>query len=195
MKAADLIKKSKFFEIKEFNFSNLIPLKKIVETEPTEYRKMKLADGLRLCGHFSEAQKVHNSIDKKLIPADSIAYYYTHLGRLFMDMGKFREAKKYFYRSIKLGNTTTVPHIFLANILFQEEKTSESIMILEDGLRKEGDIDEVYCNLATRFAMQNDFDKALKAINKCIRLDPDFPNALNIKKDILTCLRLKKKKQ
>jgi Tfp pilus assembly protein PilF len=56
-------------------------------------------------------------------------------------------------------------------------------------LTTDGDIDEVKYNLSTSYIRVGQLEKALKAITECLKIDPKYPNAKNIKKDIELLLK------
>lgn len=176
---------------KHFNFSALIISQKILEKEPTEYNKFRHADQLRLCGFLSEAQKMYNQIDVDRIPKKGKGNYFRYLGQFFMDCGKWKKAEEAFKKSLDLDDTSTIPYVFLAGALLPLGKNEEAIYYLKLALDKEGDIDEVYYNLATRMAIKGQMESALEFINQCIEIDPNYPNAENIRKDILEYLSIR----
>jgi tetratricopeptide (TPR) repeat protein len=73
----------------------------------------------------------------------------------------------------------------MASLLTEEEKNNEAIGYLEQALNMEGDIEEVYYNLAIRYAIRQEYDKAVNAIESCLKIDPNYPNAAVWKKDFL----------
>lgn len=180
----------KKFEVENMDFSHLRMLIKLVEIEPTEFRKFQLANCYRLCGFFTKGEEVYKEINIKNIPEEYQSLYFVYLGSLYIDMGKDHLAIRCLKKSIKLGHTDTIPYIYLSLLYSKKELINESIEILEKGLSKEGDIDEIYYNLATRYAMLGDYRKALKMINECLRLDSNYPNAFELKKDIKQCIKI-----
>lgn len=192
MDIKDLLELYKFYDKKEYDFVALMVLRKIVKIEPTEYRKFNLADQLRRCGFRSESLNIFKSINKRKIPKDYKKFFYIYSGQLYLDMGNLNLAKKSFMKSIDLGNKTTVPYIYLASISLKKGNVSESIIYLQEASKLEGDKDEVYYNLATRLAIAGDIELAIQTMNKCIKIDPQYPNAVKFIEDWKECLKLKK---
>ena len=48
---------------------------------------------------------------------------------------------------------------------------------------------QVLFNLAGAYALQNKFDEALNTINRCIKIDPEFPGASGLKKQLTTIIK------
>lgn len=183
---------NKKLESKDFNFSNLFVLKILFEREPAEYTHFNLADQLKRCGQYVESLKSFQSVSVNDIPDDKKKYYYIYLGQLYTDMGKIKLAKNAFKRSIELGNSSTIPYIYLSSIYLKENNIGKSIEVLNEAVNKEGDQDEVYYNLATRLAICNDILGAIGAKEKCLSIDPNYPNASGFLSDMKTWLMLSK---
>jgi len=101
-----------------------------------------------------------------------------------MDIGNTRLAKQQLLACLDFDICDTVPYVFLASILKPDRDNAEAVYYLTLTLDKEGDIDEIYYNLATRLAIKGDMHKALDANNKCLSIDQQYPDALNVKKDL-----------
>ena len=178
------LEKVRFYEENDMVFSAMYLWEKIVRLETTEYRKFKYADALRLCGYFLKSKEIFLSVQPGNIPAQYRYIYFLYFGQLYMDMGDIKMAKASFLQCLDYENCDTVPYIFLSNLLNKEDDNWEAIYYLKTALDKEGDTDEVYYNLAFRLAIIKDFEGALKAINQCLYLSPDYPNALALQSDI-----------
>jgi tetratricopeptide (TPR) repeat protein len=187
----EALKQAKLHDENNMEFSALLLWQKIVEAEPTEYRKFRYADALRLCGHLLRAEKTFLDIDVQNIPAASQYFYHLYFGILYKDMGNFKQAKEQFLACMAFDNCDTVPYIFIATLLKPDRDNAEAIYYLRLGLEKEGDHDEVCYNLSRRLAIKGDMEAALEAINKCLSFNAGYPGAANFKEDIVTWFSLK----
>lgn len=183
------------YENLDFHFSNLIINKKLFELEPSEFNKFKLADQFRLVGDFNTSLKLYKSIKVNQIPQSFKPYFYFYFAQLYYDFGNWKNAKLYLYKSIELRINDTAPHIYLSIILMNEGNINESIKVLKIAKRKKGDLDEVYFNLAAKFAILKDMRNALKYINLCLKEDPHFPKAKSFLNDIKNYINYSKVKQ
>jgi tetratricopeptide (TPR) repeat protein len=185
MTATDIKEKIAYYIDKDMIFSALILCEQLLKIDQTEYWQFRYADILRLCGYFSKSNEVYSQIEVSKIPVRHKYLYHLYLGSLHMDMGSSEKAKEEFQKYIALEECDTVAYIFLVSVLTMQENIDEAISYLEQALTKKGDIDEVYYNLANKFAMKGDFDKAVNAIENCLKIDPNYPNAMNWKNDFL----------
>lgn len=164
-----------------------------VDKFKSEFDKFSYASVLRSCGKFSQAEKIINLIQQESIPDKYHFRYFLELGFLYFEWGKYELAKINFNKSIELNPDSTVPFVFLSNILLKEEKIEESIQVLMHGAQMQGDLDEVYYNLGTRYAMMGEYSKSLEAFLVCKGINPDFENLMLFIEDIEQCLKLKNK--
>jgi tetratricopeptide (TPR) repeat protein len=185
MTQTQLKEKIEFYFDQDMVFSALASCEQLLQYDQTVYWQLQYADTLRLCGHKNKSLTVFLEIDPSNLPIDYQYLYHLLLGQLLMETGQMENAKTAFRACIAFKECDTVPFVFLASILSGEEKTEEAIAYLREALAKDGDIDEVYYNLATNYAVKLDFDNALNSIDRCLEIDPDFPNALQRKNDFL----------
>jgi tetratricopeptide (TPR) repeat protein len=179
-----IIKMADYYYDKGMAFSALRCWELIVGLEPTPYHCYRYADQLRLCGKYERSEEVFLQIEVEQIPERWQHLYYSRFGQLYADQGKFDKARVLFEKFVLLDDKSTVPFIFLASTFQGESMNDKGISILESALNKVGDIDEVCYNLANRFAIKGEFLTALNFIERCLSIDPNFPNAVNVKMDI-----------
>ena len=177
MKKEDSKKQAHRYNELNWTFSSSILWKKISSENPTSLNLFQYADQLRLSGKYIESEEVYKKIDIQQIPSNSRFCYYATLGLLYQDQGKMEQAIQAFKESVRSGTEETYPYIFLAVALTKQSKIDEAENLLLEALTKNGDIDEVYCNLSTIYAQKGDFPKAIKAMKKCLKIDPLYPNA------------------
>ena len=185
MTETEIKEKIDYYFARDMMFSTLYFCEQLFKLGQTEYWRLRHAEILRLCGYHSKSFSVYLEIDIPKISLKHQYLYHLYFGQLLMDMGNIEGAQNEFKKCIEFKDCDTAPYIFISSLLSNEENNDDAIEYLKQALAKEGDVDEVYYNLATRFAMQGDFDKALNAIENCLKLDPDYPNATNWKNDFL----------
>jgi tetratricopeptide (TPR) repeat protein len=185
------IKKATEYSDKDLPFSELKYRKLIFEKTGKASHQFWYADTLRLCGYIKKSEEMFSSIAVQRIPKEYHHAYYLRLGLLYKETGNFEKALTYYLKAFKLNSDDTFTYVFIADILKTQEKDKDAISYLTKALTKEGDIDEVNFNLATSYIRVGNLDKAAKAIDDCLKIDPKYPNAKNIKKDIQLLLKEK----
>jgi len=178
------IKKATEYSDKDFPFSELKYRKLIFQRTGKASHQFWYADALRLCGYNRKAKELFSTISAQKIPKEYRYLFYLRFGLLYRETGHFEDALDYYLKSLKLNSENTFTYIFIADILKIQEKDKAAIQYLTKALTNEGDIDEVNYNLSTSYIRVGQLELALKAINNCIKIDPKYPNAKKIKKDI-----------
>jgi len=184
MSIKTLIEEANKYDKREWPFSSAYTWKKIITVEPTSFRLLQYADQLRLSGNYESAHKIINQIKIEEIPDDYKYQYYLELGKLLEDQYQIDSAINAYKKCIKFDTNSTIPFVFLGSLLSRKGDLQEAEKIFIKGKNKEGDLDEIYYNLSTIYARQKKFDKAIKAMEKCIEIDKLFPNAETLLNDI-----------
>lgn len=175
----------------DYDFTLLLLYSKIeIDILESEFDKFNYASILRSCGKYSEAEKIINLVDQTKIPIQNKARFFLELGFLYFEWGKNDLAKVNFKNCIENNTDSMAPFIFLSNILLEEEKVEESIQVLLKATSLKGDLDEVFYNLGTRYAILEQFEKSMDALIKCKKISPDFNNIDQLIEDIQHCLEL-----
>jgi len=183
-----IIAQIKKYSENEFNFSALALWEKIITNDSSEYMKFKYADILRLCGYYSKSLFFFNEINYDKVPFQYLYFIHLNKGTLYMDMGQTELAKEEFSKCFTFNECDTVPYVYFSVLLMRAGNNRDAIDYLEQSLQKEGNIDEVYYNLATNYAILGNYETALYNISKCLEIDPEFPNAIVLKKDLLSLI-------
>jgi tetratricopeptide (TPR) repeat protein len=191
MNIEEILNKISEYENKNLHISALTLWEKIIEKKSKEFYLFRYADLLRLCGFFSKAEGLLLSINENTIPVKYQYNYFLYLGQLYKDWGRLKEAKNAFLKSINLNPDLTVPYIFLSSVLMDESDVDEAISYLKIALTKDGDIDEVNYNIARRLVIKGEMLEALNAINECLKIDSEFPDAEDFKNDIIKYFEIK----
>lgn len=178
-------------EDKEYNFSALFLWEEVLKNNDKEFYQFRYADTLRLCGFFSKAEEVLLSIDINNVPIENRGNYFMYLGQIYKDQGQLDLAKSAFEKAIEFNPNSTIPYVFLNSVLLEDKYIDEAIAILQTALTKDGDIDEVNYNLARLFIRRGEVNEALSAIDRCLKLDPHYPNANELRNDLLNYSQLR----
>jgi tetratricopeptide (TPR) repeat protein len=174
-----------------FHFKALQEWQKENEMELSPYQQFRYADVLRLCGSFSKSEILFRKIDIQKLSKNQKALYLLYLGHLYMNQGKKTKAISNLKKSIKFDPTSSIPYVFLGKIYIECEETDKAIEILLKVLTlKEGDFDEIYFNLSNCYAIKTLNEEALKAIESCLSLSPDFLEAQLLKSDLIECMKI-----
>lgn len=181
------------YQDEDLNFAALVLWKKLISEDLSEYEKFRYADALRLCGHYSESLLIFAQINPELVPSKYKYLLYLNLGSLYMDMGQNDNAKNELKKCLAFKESDTVPYVYYAVLLMREGNNQESINVLEQALSKKGDLDEVYYNLASNYAIIGNFPMALECVTKCLNIDEDYFNGNVLKKDILIAIEMSNK--
>jgi tetratricopeptide (TPR) repeat protein len=183
------IKKAAEYSDKDLPFSELKYRKLIFQKTGKVSDQFWYADVLRLCGYTKTAEEIFSAIPTRRIPKEYRHLFYLRFGLLYKETGHLDKALHNYLKSLKLNTQYTFTYIFIADILKIQEKDKEAIGYLTKALTTDGDIDEVKYNLSTSYIRVGQLEKALKAIIECLKIDPKYPNAKNIKKDIELLLK------
>lgn len=70
---------------------------------------------------------------------------------------------------------------WLGNISLNRGKLDDSISYLTESTKFDNSDAQVYYNLTGAFIQKKDFKKALESVKKCIKINPEFPNAQSLK--------------
>jgi hypothetical protein len=113
--------------------------------------------------------------------------YYSTTARELIKAGKFSDA----YYFLKRGYQRK-PDAFNAKWLgiidLSQGFVDDAIKYLEASLKFDNKDAQVHFNITGAYAQRKEFNKALDAINKCLKLDSDFPRAEIIRQQLVSIL-------
>jgi tetratricopeptide (TPR) repeat protein len=113
------------------------------------------------------------------------------LGHLRSAQFRLEEAEVHYRNARKLGQSSTAPAVFLADFLMKQEKFSEAADILNEAIKTEGNLDEVYLNLALIKRSTGEYKAARDYLLKALALSPDYESAKRALSDVESWLSLK----
>jgi tetratricopeptide (TPR) repeat protein len=78
---------------------------------------------------------------------------------------------------------------WLGIIDLSKNKFLSAIKYMENSLKYSNDDPQVLFNLAGAYAKMQKFDLALKRINDCLKINPNFPKAANLKNQLVQIVK------
>jgi tetratricopeptide (TPR) repeat protein len=112
-----------------------------------------------------------------------IVEYYNSTAYEFLKLGQYDAAYPYLKKRYEL-----VPDAFstkwLGIIDLSKENNDSAIKFLEESIKFDENDTQVLFNLAGAYARVNDFDKALRIINECLRIEPTYQEAISLKEQL-----------
>ncbi len=116
------------------------------------------------------------------------AKYLTAVGQVSIKLRKWNDARLHLELARKIAPTNPWPLLGLGNVCAGERKFEESIRIYDQLLALEPENDVAWYCKALSLADLRRFDEGLLAVEKCLQLDPDLPNAETIRSRILDAM-------
>ena len=114
------------------------------------------------------------------------------LGELALKRGDFAAAQDAFRRVLDLSPEDAAAAYNVGEILFSNQKTDEAIPYFELAVKIRPDWPKAYNRLGLVYLNKGDFDKALESLRKFVELDPQNPEAGNVRTTIAAIEKMKK---
>jgi tetratricopeptide (TPR) repeat protein len=148
------------------------------------------ADALRRVGRCKEAIDIYLELEKAEVPERRKWLVFLYKGTTLKQMGKFAESEKAYIEACKL-DPSTVPRVYLAGVLAAQERFQAAIDVLEDGLDRDGDRDEVLLNMALNQRTLGKLKEAKESLESALKLTPSYPEASAVLEDVNAALSIK----
>jgi len=161
------------------------------KNSPKETSLLRYADALRLVGRFTESLRSYNILESMNIPVSKRALIAMYKGQLFHEMGNFTKAEMSFREACE-SEDSTASRIFLARTLSMQERFSEALKVLRDGLTCGGDLDEVWLGIALNQRSLGQISEAAQSLKTALELTPDYPEAKEVFEDVAAALAVMK---
>ena len=113
--------------------------------------------------------------------------YYNQAAENLIKSGKFSLAFS-FLQSGANKQPDAFNTKWLGIINLSQKFTDEAIFYLEQSLNFNTKDPQVYFNLTGAYAEKKEFQKSLEAINSCLKLNPNFPRAAEVKNQLIVIL-------
>jgi tetratricopeptide (TPR) repeat protein len=114
------------------------------------------------------------------------------LGELALKRGDFTAAQESFRKALEISPEDAAAAYNVGEIFFSNQKIDEAIAYFELAIRIKKDWPKAYYRLGFAYLNKGDYDKALENLRKFIELDPQNPEAANVKTTIAAVEKMKK---
>jgi hypothetical protein len=122
-------------------------------------------------------------MDILIIQFPVIVEYYNSVALEFLKLGQYDVAYPYLFKRYEL-KPDAFSTKWIGIIDLSEGKNESAINYLEESHRIDPNDSQVLFNLAGAYSRLKDFTKALEIVNECLKIDPNYPEANNLKKQL-----------
>jgi tetratricopeptide (TPR) repeat protein len=133
--------------------------------------------------------EVHGDLKKD---ADASLRASTGLGEVYLRRGDFDSAQKYLAQAVDISPQDEAAAYNVGELLFSNQKIDEAVRYLELATQIKKDWPKPYLRLGYVYLNKGDFAKALENFNTFLALDPENPEAGQVKTIIGTIEKMKK---
>ncbi len=134
---------------------------------------------------------MENFGDYKKDPQASLRAF-TGLGELYIRKEDYETAQKYFAQALEISPEDEVAAYNVGVVFFSHQKIDEAIRYFELAIKIKKDWSKPYMKLGYVSLNKGDFDKSLEYFYKFLEMDPESPEAHQIKNIIATIEEMKK---
>jgi tetratricopeptide (TPR) repeat protein len=160
-----------------------------ISSSPKPRQILNYADALRLVGRFNDALTVLHRLESEMEIVNWRVYLFR--GQTLRDAGRFSEAEMCFRQTLAMIPESTIPYVFLAEVLTAQEAFSEALGVLSIGVEKEGDSDEIYLNIAINHRALGNLSEAQRNLELSLVLNPEYEEAKALLHDIMSAIVLR----
>ena len=181
------------FEERKFNEA-LVLFQKCFELQPKMYKLgINIANCLVELKEYDRAREEFQKVLDKMTEENpeikgntDVAKLYASIGDSYMREDNLEEAEKYFKKSIEIDLTDHALAYNVAEILFVAGKTDEAIKYYNIAIKIKPGWPKSYKQVGYAYLNKGDTKKAIEMFKKFLELDPDSPEAFEIKEVIKT---------
>jgi len=109
-----------------------------------------------------------------------IVEYYDFVSNELLKLEKYDEAYNYLLRRYNIKRDA-YPSKWLGIIDLSKNRIETAIMYLEESLKFDRSDPQVLYNISGAYSFKQEYQKALEAIKRCLAIDHDFPNAVELR--------------
>ncbi|MFO7446029.1 MAG: tetratricopeptide repeat protein [Ignavibacteriaceae bacterium] len=117
-----------------------------------------------------------------------IVEYYDNAGKKLLEAKQYDYAYDIFLKRYKYS-PSAISAKWLGIIELSRNNTDAAINYLKQSTEYDSSDPQVLFNLAGAYSLNKDFENALKTIDKCLSIDPNFPQAQGLKQQITAILK------
>ena len=164
--------------------------KRFYELQPNDFHvHIRLASVLKAQGKFDESEALLRTC-LELYPDNAIGYL--DMGLLMTARQDFEGAKTWYEQALSLPHDPlTQYHISYGNLLAQTGKLDDALKQYELAKQIDANDPSIYHNEASAYFLHEMTEEALKSIQECYELDPDYEPAQALHAAILSELNTK----
>lgn len=138
---------------------------------------------------LNKVMETHGDLKKDV---DASLRASTGLGEVYLRRGDLDSAQKYLAQAIDISPRDETAAYNVGELLFSNQKIDEAIRYLELATQIKKDWPKPYLKLGYVYLNKGDFAKALENFNTFLSLDPENPEAPQVKSIIETIEKMKK---
>jgi len=116
---------------------------------------------------------------------------FTGLGEVFLQKQDFGKAQEYLTTALEISPEDEVTAYNVGQLFFSNQRPDEAIKFYKLAIQIKADWPKPYIRLGYAYLNKSDFDNALEYFNKFIEMDPDNPEAPQVKNIISTIEKIK----
>jgi tetratricopeptide (TPR) repeat protein len=162
--------------------------------------RLNVATALMKKGELDRAESEFRAVYDKAVqaPAGAAADKETSLralsglGELALKRGDFAAAQGFFRKALEISPDDAAAAYNVGEIFFSGQQVDDAIAYFELAARIKKDWPKAYHRLGLAYLNKGNLDKALENLKKFVELDPENPEAANVKATIAAVEKLKK---
>ncbi len=130
-------------------------------------------DSLRVEKAFLDSLDYYQAALKKIPSGTSPAVLLNKAGIAYLQLTRYKDAKKYFERALKADKTYAEAYNNLGVISYIQKKYGRAVKHYRKALELREDAASFHSNLGTAYFARREFDKAIAEYNRALQLDPE----------------------
>jgi Tfp pilus assembly protein PilF len=162
--------------------------------------RLNIASACFKKGDLVRAEAEFKTVLEKAIPAQADAKQdkasairaLSGLGEMALRKSDFDLAQKYFAQALQISPEDEAAAYNVGEIFFSNQKLDEAVRYLEMAIQIKKTWPKPYYRLGLVYLNKGDYPKALENLNKFVELDPQNPEAPNVKNMIAAIEKMKK---
>jgi tetratricopeptide (TPR) repeat protein len=162
--------------------------------------RLNVATAYMKKGDTARAETEYGIVLEKSLPADPAAKTdnasairaLSGLGEMALKNGDFEKARQHLARALQISPEDEAAAYNVGEIFFSNQKNDEAIQYFELAIKIENTWPKPYYRLGLVYLNKGDYSKAVEYLNKFVELDPQNPEAPNVKNIISTLEKMKK---
>lgn len=113
------------------------------------------------------------------------------LGKIYIKKGDFNQAQEYFAQALEISPEDEISAYNVGEVYFSNQKIDQAIKYFKMAIKIKQDWPKPYRKLGYAYLNKGEFDKALEYFRKFLEMDPESPQAPQVKNIIATIEKMK----